>query len=73
MAIFGYILILIGLYLVVTRFYYLATNKQSFVAMGWVMWSIPLVIGIIMLYYGYGLAFPPVAPVAIMGGRRRWY
>ena len=65
-----------GAYLVVTGLWYVFTNKYSFNAMGWVMWSIPRIIGLALLYWGWsGISAPsPMQQAAMMmGGRKCWW
>lgn len=66
---YHYLAMAIGAYLVGMGLWYLFTNKTRFNGLGWVMWSIPRLIGLALLWWGYsGISAPPM-----MGGKRRWY
>lgn len=78
---YHYLLLLIGAYIVLIGLYDLVTNKYSFNAMGWTIWGVTRVVGLVLIYIGWsGLSTPAyyVPPsTTMMGGRRRggrkWY
>lgn len=71
---YHYVLIAVGAYIVLIGIYDLVTNKLSFNAMGWTVWSITRLVGLVILYIGWsGLSAPAYAPppTGMLGGRRR--
>ena len=75
---YHYVLVALGLYVVLSGIYDLVTNKQAFNAVGWTMWSITRVVGLVILYIGWsGLSAPAVPAYApttgmIGSGKRRY-
>ena len=72
---YHYLAGLIGAYLVITGIVYLISDLRKghkFVGLGWVMWSIPRLIGLALLWWAWNGVNAPVAP-PMMGGKRRWY
>ena len=68
---YHYLLMLLGAYIVLMGIYDLVTNKQAFNRIGWTVWTVTRVVGIIIFYIGYsGLQSSAYVPPA-MGGRRR--
>lgn len=70
---YHYLLLLLGAYIVLIGIYDLVTNKQAFNAVGWTVWSITRVVGLVMLYIGWSGISAPAVPTytGMAGGRRR--
>jgi hypothetical protein len=74
---YHYLLLLIGAYIVLIGIYDLVTNKQAFNSVGWTVWGVTRLVGLVLLYIGWsGISAPAPAYVStpgMMGGRRRRY
>jgi hypothetical protein len=72
---YHYLLLAIGAYIVIIGIYDLVTNKQAFNAVGWTVWSVTRVVGLVLIYIGWSgisaSATPSYTPTTtLMGGRR---
>lgn len=73
---YHYLLLLIGAYIVLIGIYDLITNKQAFNTVGWTVWGVTRLVGLVLLYIGWSGISTPAVPSYVstpgmMGGRRR--
>ena len=71
---YHYLFIAIGVLIALRQVWTLYRSNYSFGVVGWVLWAMPLVIAIPLLWYGISgvmaPAVPPMYTTPTMGGRR---
>lgn len=69
---YHYLILLVGLYFVVSGIQHLIGNSVAFNATGWVFWIIGRLFGLGLIYWAYtGITAPAPTMIPTVGGGRR--